>query len=74
MRGWIISHDEYYLERVETHRGKFRDALNEIRALADTPEQLQRVDVGRARRRPLVRGHRADHHKLGARSGHTRPG
>lgn len=34
MRGWIISHDEYYLERVETHRGKFRDALNDIRALA----------------------------------------
>ncbi|HRK65591.1 MAG TPA: CHASE3 domain-containing protein, partial [Terricaulis sp.] len=46
VRGWIISHDEYYLERVETHRGKFKDALNEIRALAgDKPEQLQRIDA-----------------------------
>ena len=45
VRGWIISQDEYYLERVESHRGKFKDALNHIRELtAHEPEQLALVD------------------------------
>ncbi len=45
IRGWIISQDEYYLERVESHRGKFKDALNNIRELAaGEPEQLALVD------------------------------
>ncbi|HVK80357.1 MAG TPA: CHASE3 domain-containing protein, partial [Verrucomicrobiae bacterium] len=45
VRGWIISQDEYYLERVESHRGKFKDALNNIRELtADEPTQLAFVD------------------------------
>jgi len=45
VRGWIISLDPYYLERVESHRDKFKEALNNIRSLAaDEPEQLQRID------------------------------
>ncbi|WP_167755761.1 methyl-accepting chemotaxis protein [Vitreimonas flagellata] len=45
VRGWIISQDEYYLERVESHRAKFKDALNHIRELAASePEQLALVD------------------------------
>ena len=45
IRGWIISTDEYYLERVESHRAKFKEALNNIRALAASePDQLARVD------------------------------
>jgi methyl-accepting chemotaxis protein len=45
VRGWIISTDEYYLGRVESHRAKFKEALNNIRALAQgEPDQLTRVD------------------------------
>lgn len=45
VRGWIISQDEYYLGRVESHQAKFKEALNNIRAFADgETEQLQRVD------------------------------
>ena len=45
VRGWIISEDDYYLGRVESHRAKFKEALNNIRALAEgEADQLQRVD------------------------------
>jgi methyl-accepting chemotaxis protein len=45
VRGWIISQDDYYLGRVESHRAKFKEALNSIRALTEgETEQLQRVD------------------------------
>ncbi len=45
IRGWIISQDPYYLERVEGHRGKFKDALNQIRELsAGESNQLAIVD------------------------------
>ena len=45
VRGWIISQDEYYLGRVESHRAKFKEALNNIRALAaGESEQLATVD------------------------------
>ena len=45
VRGWIISQDDYYLGRVESHRAKFKEALNNIRALAEGEiEQLRHVD------------------------------
>jgi len=45
VRGWIISQDPYYLERIESHRAKFKEALDHIRELsAGEPAQLQRVD------------------------------
>jgi methyl-accepting chemotaxis protein len=45
VRGWIISQDEYYLERLESHRAKFKEALDNIRGLAGSePEQLALVD------------------------------
>ena len=34
IRGWLISLDPYYLERVESHRGKFNEALNHLRELS----------------------------------------
>ncbi|MGE0740991.1 MAG: methyl-accepting chemotaxis protein [Hyphomonadaceae bacterium] len=46
VRGWIISHDPNYLERVETHRGKIKDALNNVRAMAEgEADQLALVDT-----------------------------
>ncbi|GAM98643.1 methyl-accepting chemotaxis protein [alpha proteobacterium U9-1i] len=46
VRGWIISTDDYYLGRVESHRARFKEALNNIRALvAGETEQIARVDA-----------------------------
>lgn len=45
VRGWIISLDPYYLERVESHRGKFKEALDTMRALTEgEAEQLATID------------------------------
>lgn len=45
VRGWIISLDEYYLGRAESHRAKFKEALSSARTLLhDQPEQLTRLD------------------------------
>ena len=46
LRGWILSRDKFYLERVDSHRGKFKKAIGEAReALKDAPEQMTRLDA-----------------------------
>ena len=39
VRGWLISLDPYYLERVESHRGKFKEALTTLRGLVSADQQ-----------------------------------
>ncbi|HYD87054.1 MAG TPA: methyl-accepting chemotaxis protein [Vitreimonas sp.] len=39
VRGWLISLDPYYLERVESHRAKFKDALTTLRSLVSAEQQ-----------------------------------
>ena len=44
-RGYLLSNDNYYTERVEKHEGALRDRLNELRQLeADRPAQLAAID------------------------------
>jgi methyl-accepting chemotaxis protein len=44
-RGYLLSNDDYYTERVEKHEGALRDRLSELRQLeADRPAQLAAID------------------------------
>ena len=44
LRGWILSRDKYYLERVDSHRAKFKKAIGEGRAaLQGSPAMLAAV-------------------------------
>ncbi|MCL4716054.1 MAG: methyl-accepting chemotaxis protein [Hyphomonadaceae bacterium] len=45
VRGWIISLDPYYLDRVQGHRASFKDALGRLRERANgDAEQLATID------------------------------
>ena len=46
-RGFLISNDAYYLERLDSHRQKFHAPLDEMRAAAG-PEALAHIDAAKA--------------------------
>ena len=44
-RGWLISGDAYYMERLEKHRGNYKGALGNLRRqLEGQPEKLAEID------------------------------
>ena len=48
-RGWVVSQNPYYLDRLAAHRENYRKSLNEAAAInADKPEVLAKIENARA--------------------------